>query len=87
MFIHSLVDGYLDGFHCLTVINNSAATFRERRQCDDRFEDAELLAGKMKGPQDKNHKKRTQGARKGILPSEPQEETRPPNTSPLSQKH
>ena len=35
----------------------------------------------MKGPQDKNHKKRTQGARKGILPSEPQEETRPPNTS------
>lgn len=30
----------------------------------NRFEDAELLAGKMKGPQDKNHKKHTPRSQK-----------------------
>lgn len=88
MFIHSLVDGCLDAFHHLTCYK-SAATFRERRQCGNTdLKDAELLVGKVKRPQDKKQLRNAPlGARKGILPSEPQEETNPPNTSPLSQKH
>ena len=49
------MDGYLDAFHHLTCYK-SAATFRERRQCDNTdLKDAELLVGKVKRPQDKKH--------------------------------
>lgn len=51
MFIHLPVDGYLDSFHYLTVMNNTVITLRERESSvrTEAVRDlkTQLLAGKM----------------------------------------